>query len=133
MGQDQKPDRRYQSAADQLHSPEVLLEAPVERQELIQAKARQKKRHAQPERVNPEQKDALADGLLLFGDCRDAGKNWPNTRRPAEGERQSQDQRASRAARPAHVMEALIPVQHIDSKDAQQVKSENNDDDAGNL
>src|SRR2546428_10323431 len=68
IGEDEKADDRHQAAAHDLHGAEMLLEASVEGQKLIQSDAGQKKRYAQAERIDRQQEHALTDALLLARD-----------------------------------------------------------------
>src|SRR6185369_8216203 len=102
----------------------------IELQEALDAKRRQQERNSEPQRINGQQQDSLKNRILSSRKTKDHGKNRSDARRPSESERKTDHERSPRCAAAFQLMQPRVRQQRFDMKNASEVQSENNDDNA---
>src|SRR3990170_4350024 len=86
---DQHTDHHEQHARRPLHHVDQRPVALEEAQEDAESRREAEEWQAEPRRVGQQQPHALADGLLVAGQCQDGAQDGPDTGRPADREGQS--------------------------------------------
>src|SRR5260370_27917308 len=94
---------------------EIFSKVLIENHKLADAERGEQERNGEACGVNGEEQDATGDGVTGGGERENGGENRADARRPAEGERETQEEdapgaRLSRAA--AEVDIALQPAGH---------------------
>src|SRR6478672_13700576 len=89
--------------------------------------------NAEAERIDKEQKNALAYRVFACGHEQDCGEYRPNAGRPAEGEGEADEVGAEKPGRTRIGVGARLAMQEGNVDHAQKVQSGDDDDDAGDL
>src|ERR1039458_2284827 len=100
----QHSERDQQGTRGYFQRVHVRAEAAVKLQKALHQKRRQQKRHSQSKRIYREQQDPLDQRILFSGDGEDRGQDRDRTRRPAEGKRKTDHERANRSTASFHAM-----------------------------
>src|SRR5260370_7018259 len=106
--------------------------AAVKREKAVNPQRGQQKGHRQPQRINPQQQYALADGVFRSGEGKNDREDGANAGRPAEGKSKTHQKGADCAAAALQPVQAFVGIQQFDGDQAGQVQSKDDDDHAGN-
>src|SRR5258708_4533323 len=127
VDEDKAPDEQKQSAAEKFDGMEIFSKVLVENHELADAEGREQEGNSQAGGVDGEEQDAARNRVAGGGERENGGENWADAGRPAEGEREAQEEAAPDArlgGAAAKVNVAIQPAGHRRAKKADEGKRE---------
>ena len=91
IGEDHEAQENQELSPENLHHLKVTLDPGEEPHETVEENPGEEKGNAKTKGIAHQENDPPANRLLNAGYGQNAGENWPDTRRPAKGEGQTDE------------------------------------------
>src|SRR6185437_495003 len=106
----------------------MSAEPAIESQEALNAQRGQEEWYRQSQRIDGQQKDALAHRVLLRRQIQDGRQDGADARGPSEGECEADYKRSPGRAAALNVVHAPVGVQRLDLENPGQMKTKQDDE-----